>query len=498
MSKARVNSSVSVNITGKQQQQQQTKTSILSINVLSKMASSIESTSTSKSTSTFDMSSKLKSSSQQTAASKKKRMALGNISNQNGSSTGENVPTSNSSVSEEGTKKCRYGNNLTNFVSSVNKKQSTSDAQSTLGKKDKAMSKENLASVGRKKDEPKATGLAVSKKSANLTTGETKLTKNGVSKSENDIKKQVDLENRLANASLTASEEKLHSMCNAPAVAAIKSKADLVEGWENIDAADEGDEFTCSDYVEAIFKYYRRREETFAVGDYLVKQKNITKHMRLLLVDWMVEVQQQLEFNHEVLYLSVKLVDLFLNSCEIERDKLQLLAGAAMFIACKFEERMPPIIDDFIFVSDHAYNRVELIKMEIDLLKTVRFDLGAPLSYTFLRRYSKCIRADMKFLTLARYILELSLQDYTFAYERDSLKACASLYLAMKMALAYENNVKMNKSLDNPAQMTVTTSNLTSTEWVFYSKKDLKLSIPYSIYFYSLRIQRLSIIRALL
>ena len=62
--------------------------------------------------------------------------------------------------------------------------------------------------------------------------------------------------------------------------------------------------------------------------------------MRLLLVDWMVEVQQQLEFNHEVLYLSVKLLDLYLNSREsTEKEKLQLIGGAAMFIACKFEVR---------------------------------------------------------------------------------------------------------------------------------------------------------------
>lgn len=129
---------------------------------------------------------------------------------------------------------------------------------------------------------------------------------------------------------------------------------------------------------------------------------------------------------------------------------------------------MPPIIDDFIYVSDSAYDRKELIKMEIDVLKTVKFDIGMPLSYTFLRRYSKCIKADMKFLTLARYILELSLQDYNFAYVRDSLKACAALYLAMKMVVAYEKTLKENGNNETPA---VNTANLTSTEWVrrFYT-----------------------------
>jgi cyclin B len=231
--------------------------------------------------------------------------------------------------------------------------------------------------------------------------------------------------------------------------------------WEDIDAADQ-DEFNASDYAAFIFEYYRERESHFVIDDYITRQPNLNRQMRLLLVDWMVEVQQQLEFSHEVLYLSVKLLDLYLNARKIEKEKLQLLGGAAMFIACKFEERMPPIIDDFIYVSDSAYDRTELSKMEIDVLKTVQFDVGCPLSYTFLRRYSKCIKADMKFLTLARYILELSLQDYGFAHVQDSLKACAALYLAIKMVVVYENRLKQSGANETPA---ISSDNLTDTEW---------------------------------
>jgi hypothetical protein len=105
--------------------------------------------------------------------------------------------------------------------------------------------------------------------------------------------------------------------------------------FESIDA--DADEFNCPDYAEAIFEYYRARDKRFKVGDYIKEQPHINKQMRLLLVDWMVEVQQQLEFNHEILYLSVKLLDLYLNSKLIEKEKLQLLGGAAMLCACKFE-----------------------------------------------------------------------------------------------------------------------------------------------------------------
>ena len=67
--------------------------------------------------------------------------------------------------------------------------------------------------------------------------------------------------------------------------------------------------------------------------------------MRALLVDWMVEVQESFELNHETLYLAVKLVDLFLTrstKTQAERDQLtkeelQLLGASALFIASKFD-----------------------------------------------------------------------------------------------------------------------------------------------------------------
>ena len=54
-----------------------------------------------------------------------------------------------------------------------------------------------------------------------------------------------------------------------------------------------------------------------------------------------------------------------------------------------FQERSPPILDDFLYICDDAYNRPEMLRTEIDVLKTIDFDLGIPLSYRFLRRYAK-------------------------------------------------------------------------------------------------------------
>jgi len=449
----------------------------------------------------------------------KKRSALGNISNATGSSTTNNLTNCNTgtnssinsaSSTKEVSKKSRFGVQdpntvivnatstlpVTSGVQPILKKSDsilTNKKQSFLAK-DTVSSKENFSSLlpnsflNNKKKTSEQKNLSqlqdgnfdIVKTNVNIATANENILRQSMPSSVsinmkleksdiNEIKQeaiqkleQIKTENGLSKSN---TDNEMKECFNDEVEES--SQDQLQEDWEDIDMND-NDEFNANDYVNSIFKYYKEREGMFIINDYIKEQPHINKQMRLLLVDWMVEVQQQLEFNHEVLYLSVKLLDLYLNGRKVEKEKLQLLGGAAMFIACKFEERMPPIIDDFIYVSDNAYNRKELIKMEIDILKSVRFDIGIPLSYTFLRRYAKCVKADMKFLTLARYILEISLQDYGFVYLKDSLKACAALYLALKMTVCHENNQKTSldkNNLQNPAQLTVSSANLSSTEW---------------------------------
>ncbi len=60
-----------------------------------------------------------------------------------------------------------------------------------------------------------------------------------------------------------------------------------------------------------------------------------------------------------------------------------------MFIASKFEEMYSPDIHDFVFMSDKAYTKKEILRMEYRILKALDFNLGRPLPLHFLRRYTK-------------------------------------------------------------------------------------------------------------
>lgn len=206
------------------------------------------------------------------------------------------------------------------------------------------------------------------------------------------------------------------------------------EGVADFDLETMGDPQQHSEYAMETFQYYKDREAPFRVPDYMSAQKEITDVMRAILVDWLVEVQESFELNHETLYTAVKMTDIYLSKKQVRKEDLQLVGATACLIACKVDERIPPMVDDFLYVCDDAYTRDQLMKMERKMLGVVGFDLGYSLSYRFLRRYGRVCRVTMPVLTLARYILEMSLMEYGVNVDvSESEVAAGCLVLAFKM-----------------------------------------------------------------
>jgi len=189
-----------------------------------------------------------------------------------------------------------------------------------------------------------------------------------------------------------------------------------------------------SEYAMETFHYYKSREAQFRVPHYMTAQNEITETMRCILVDWLVEVQESFELNHETLYTAVKLTDLYLSKKQVRKEDLQLVGATACLIASKVDERIPPMVDDFMYVCDDAYTRDQIMRMERKMLGVVGFDLGFSLSYRFLRRYGRVCKVTMPVLTLGRYILESSLMEYQMNVELSESKlAAAALVLAFKI-----------------------------------------------------------------
>lgn len=65
----------------------------------------------------------------------------------------------------------------------------------------------------------------------------------------------------------------------------------------------------------------------------------------------------------ETLYLTVNIIDRFLERQNVQRKKLQLVGVTAMLLACKYEEVSVPVVEDLVLISDRAYTRQEILDM---------------------------------------------------------------------------------------------------------------------------------------
>lgn len=67
----------------------------------------------------------------------------------------------------------------------------------------------------------------------------------------------------------------------------------------------------------------------------------------------------------ETLFLTINIIDRFLERQTVLRKKLQLVGVTAMLLACKYEEVSVPVVEDLILISDRAYTRNEVLAMVI-------------------------------------------------------------------------------------------------------------------------------------
>lgn len=207
-----------------------------------------------------------------------------------------------------------------------------------------------------------------------------------------------------------------------------------LEEVEDIDADDRDDPLQCIDLVDDIFTVLRQREiKERPNPNYMSLQQSINAKMRGILADWMIDVGSTFTLLSETVFLGVRLMDMFLSRKQVSRERMQLVGIASLVIASKFEEIRSPFIEDWIWISDEAYTRDQILRMEKIMLEVLDFNMGTPTPLHFLRRFSKAARSDAMTHTLSKYLTELSMPEYTMLRFSPSTIAAAAVFLARKM-----------------------------------------------------------------
>lgn len=112
--------------------------------------------------------------------------------------------------------------------------------------------------------------------------------------------------------------------------------------------------------------------------------------MRAILIDWLIEVHLKFKLLPETLFLTVNIIDRYLEkNHDVHRTKLQLVGVTSMLIASKYEEIYAPEVRDFVYITDKAYTKEEILKMEQSILYSLDFNITFPSSLRFLERFCK-------------------------------------------------------------------------------------------------------------
>ena len=188
------------------------------------------------------------------------------------------------------------------------------------------------------------------------------------------------------------------------------------------------------EYLEEIHTNLKSIESKgIALSNYMsLIQTDINEKMRIILINWLIEVHFKFHLLNETLFICINIIDRYLSHKNINRKYLQLLGITSLFIASKYEEIYPPSSKDLIYMTDNAYQIDEMIKMENEILGVLKFELTYPTSLRFLELYGNILNLDENNFFRCYYLNEVSLISYNLCGICPSLIACACLYINLK------------------------------------------------------------------
>ena len=192
------------------------------------------------------------------------------------------------------------------------------------------------------------------------------------------------------------------------------------------------------DYINTIYYNLLQEENCSSMlelkqnKNFMIEQKEINAKMRSILIDWLIDVHFKFGFTDETLFLTVSIIDRYISVSQITRSNFQLLGITALMIACKHEEIDLPKIDDFIYITDHAYVKSEVLKMEYDILNKLNFSFLYPSPIKFFEYLSLHFNFDKKMHMLGKYLMESFLLDVKNFKYKPSIISCSCAYIVMK------------------------------------------------------------------
>ena len=142
---------------------------------------------------------------------------------------------------------------------------------------------------------------------------------------------------------------------------------------------------------------------------------DITDIHRTILVDWLINVHLYFKLTDECLYLSIKLIDIFLaRTNNFTKNKLQLLGICSLQISAKYIEQIHPSIKNLTDLCDKCYKKNEIIQFEKYLLQVNDYIIEQNQLLNYYDLLCLILKFNVKYYYFGKMLLDLTLLDINF------------------------------------------------------------------------------------
>jgi hypothetical protein len=205
-------------------------------------------------------------------------------------------------------------------------------------------------------------------------------------------------------------------------------------------------------YGEETYFFNKTLEkEVFTIPENFLQNHKITSIVRTRMIDWMIEVCSIINYMDETFFLSVNVLDIFLQKTKkvYSNNDIHLIGMTSIFTSSKFQEIYPQSLKIFAHRVGHDMFTLEQIKeMETQILTEIGMEVLVSTSiYDFMKTYfydfyynNKTViekNCNMKIfkdvMFTAKYLTKLILHyEYFYVYQ-DSIKAIGCIITAIKL-----------------------------------------------------------------
>ena len=145
--------------------------------------------------------------------------------------------------------------------------------------------------------------------------------------------------------------------------------------------------------------------------------------MRMLLLEWMVDIARELEFSLETWCLAVNYLDRFLGVQPLFKDCLQLVGLTTLWLGAKQDELYPPSTEELVSLCANSYSTMNFKHMELIILARLNLNLAAPTPAFYLSHLVAVEDEKDWSEDLSRHLVELVMEDHILTRVSPSLIA---------------------------------------------------------------------------